>query len=90
MLKAFIAEEYANLKGRTRRGARAEATFKWHARVRADKKADLKQRWAAQGLEARLQRKQERRKTKLEEQKRRLRDLVSKAVPSQVIPELHA
>ena len=37
-----------------------------------------------------MQRKQERRKTKLEEQKRRLRDLVLKAAPNQVIQELHA
>jgi len=90
LLKHYIDEELKSLNGRTRREARAEATFRWRARIEDDRKAELKRRWVQRGQGARLQRKQERQTKKLEKEKKRLRDLVLTAAKNQVLPEVQA
>lgn len=86
LLHECIRAELADLRGRTRREARAEATFRWRARIRDDRKAELKKRHVQRGLAARLERKRERQTKKVEMEARRLRNLVLKEGPNQVVP----
>lgn len=90
LLKQYIDEELKNLNGRTRREARAEATFRWRTRIEEDRKVELKKRWVQRGQEARLQRKRVRQTKKLEREKKRLRDLVLTSAKNQVLPEVQA
>ena len=87
LLRQMIEDEVKDLHGRTRREARADAIFKWHMRVRADRKAELTRRYIARGLQARLARKQEKKRKKVERITRRLNEMVLREAPNQVVPE---
>jgi hypothetical protein len=86
LLDAMIKEEYKNLNGRTRKDARAEATFRWRQRLEAERKAEMKRRWVNRGAEARLVGRRARKAKKMERLRRKLRDLVLMPAPNQVIP----
>jgi len=86
LLEEYVKAELKDLQGRTRREARAEATFKWKQRVEADRKAELKRRWQLRGQEARLLRKRARATMKEAKRNQKLADLVLDQGPNQVIP----
>lgn len=86
LLQQMIQAEYKNLQGRTRRDARAEATFKCRQRLEDERKAEVRRRWSNRGQEANLEGKRERKARKSERMDRKLRDLVLQAAPNQVIP----
>lgn len=89
LLKKYIDAELKKIiEGRSRREAIAEATFKWRERLRLDRKADLKKRWIARGLQARLERRRRRAQKKLETEKRSLRELVLRVAPNQIMPKV--
>lgn len=90
LLQQMIQAEYKNLQGRTRRDAKAEATFKWRQRLEDERKAEVKRRWRNRGQEAKLDGKRERKARKAERMDRKLRDLVLQAAPNQVIPSSRA
>ena len=90
LLQQMIQTEYKNLQGRTRRDAKAEATFKWRQRLEDERKAEVKRRWRNRGQEAKLDGKRERKARKAERMDRKLRDLVLQAAPNQVIPSSRA
>jgi hypothetical protein len=86
LLAQYMRNELKDLKGRTRREARAEAVWKWRERLAADVREEKKRRWIHRGGEAALLRRRgrlARKKRKLEE---RLRNLVLEEAPNQVIP----
>ena len=86
LLEEYIQAEYANLAGRTRREARAEATWKWQQRLAQDRKEELKRRWRNRGAEARLERKAKRKARKMAKRDEKLRNLVLADEPNQVVP----
>ncbi|EJD03689.1 uncharacterized protein FOMMEDRAFT_19078 [Fomitiporia mediterranea MF3/22] len=88
LLKEYMADELKKtIEGRSKREAIAEATFKWRERIRLDRKAELKRRWIARGLKARLERRRRRAQEKLEFEKKKLRELVLRVAPNQVMPK---
>lgn len=87
LLSKLVAEEFANLGERTRAAARADAVFKWRERLKAERKAELKRRWEVRGLKARLERKRERQRKKVERETRRLSELVLQETRGQVVPK---
>lgn len=90
LLKEYIDEELKKeVEGRGKREAIAEATFRWHERLRLDRKRELKRRWIARGLKARLERRRRRAQEKLVLEKRKLRELVLRVAPNQVMPKVH-
>jgi hypothetical protein len=86
LLEEFVKVELKDLQGRTRREARAEATFKWRQRVEADRTAELKRRWQLRGQEAKLLRKRARAAKKEARRNQKLADMVLEGGPNQVIP----
>jgi len=86
LLEEYVKAELKDLQGRTRREARAEATFKWKQRIEADRKAELKRRWQLRGQEAKLLRKRARAAKKEAKRNQKLADLVLEQGPNQVIP----
>lgn len=86
LLEEYVKAELKGLQGRTRREARAEATFKWKQRIEADRKAELKRRWQLRGQEAKLLRKRARAAKKEVRRKQKLADLVLEQGPNQIIP----
>lgn len=87
LLEEYIAKELKKLiEGRSRREAVAEATFKWRERIRLDRKSELKKRWVARGLKARLERRNRRAQEKLDGEKKKLRELVLREAPNQIMP----
>lgn len=86
-LNTIVVEELANLGGRTRAAARADAVFKWRERMKVERKEELKKRWVQRGQQARLERKRERQKNKLERETRRLSELILAEAPNQVVPK---
>lgn len=86
LLEEFVKAELKNLQGRTRRDARAEATFKWKQKIEADRKAELRKRWQLRGQEAKLLRKRARAAKKEVKRNQKLADLVLEQGPNQVIP----
>jgi hypothetical protein len=86
LLEEYIKAELKDLQGRTRREARAEATFKWKQRIEADRKAELKRRWQLRGQEAKLLRKRARAAKKEAKRNQKLADLVLEQGQNQVIP----
>ena len=86
LLEEYVKSELKDLQGRTRRDARAEATFKWRQRVEADRRAELKRRWQLRGQEAKLLRKRARAAKKEAKRNQKLADLVLEQGPNQVIP----
>ena len=86
LLEEYVKVELKDLQGRTRREARAEATFKWKQRIDADRKAELKRRWQLRGQEAKLLRKRARAVKKEARRKQKLADMVLEQGSNQVIP----
>jgi hypothetical protein len=86
LLNQYMQHELKDLKGRTRREARAEAVWKWRERLAADVREEKKRRWIHRGGEAALLRMKVRRARKERKREERLRNLVLKEAPNQVIP----
>jgi hypothetical protein len=86
LLVQYVRNELKDLKGRTRREARAEAVWKWRERLAADAREDKKRRWIHRGGEAALLRRRARQARKERKRDERLRDLVLEEEPNQVIP----
>ena len=86
LLAEYMKRELKDLKGRTRREARAEAVWKWRERLAADLREEKKRRWIHRGGEAALVRKKDRKARKERKREERLRNLVLKEGPNQVIP----
>jgi len=86
LLAQYVREELKDLKGRTRREARAEAVWKWRERLAADRREEKKMRWIHRGGEAAQLRRKARRARKERKLDERLRNLVLKGAPNQVIP----
>jgi len=86
LLEEYIKTESKDLQGRTRREARAEATFKWRQRIEADRKAEIKRRWQLRGQEAKLLRKRARAAKKEAKRNQKLADLELEQGSNQVIP----
>jgi hypothetical protein len=85
LLAQYVQRELKDLKGRTRREARAEAVWKWRERLAADKREEKKRRWIHRGGEAALLRRRARQARKERKRDERLRNLVLKEAPNQVI-----
>lgn len=86
LLLQFIREELKDLKGRTSREARAEATFKCRQKLDDDRKAELRRRWEARGQEAKLVRKRARKARKEIKKSERLTNLVLQQGNNQILP----
>ncbi|KAI0317744.1 hypothetical protein OF83DRAFT_1058118 [Amylostereum chailletii] len=86
LLKTYVKAELSDLKGRTLRDARAEATWKWKQALVEEEKAEKRRKWLTSGRVARVVRKKSRRERKARKADERLRDLVLEAAPNQVIP----
>jgi hypothetical protein len=84
LLAQYVRRELKDLKGRTRREARAEAVWKWRERLAGDRREEKKRRWIHRGGEAALlgQRAREARKERKRDE--RLRNLVLRDAPNQV------
>ena len=86
LLTQYMRHELKDLKGRTRREARAEAVWKWRERLAGDEREEKKRRWIHRGGEAALLRRRARRARKERKQDERLRNLVLEEAPNQAIP----
>ncbi|KAI9448342.1 hypothetical protein H4582DRAFT_2107679 [Lactarius indigo] len=86
LLAQYVRHELKDLKGRTRREARAEAVWKWRERLAADLREEKKRRWVHRGGEAAVLRQKVRRARKERKQDERLRNLVLKNEPNQIVP----
>lgn len=86
LLEEYVQRELKELKGRTRREARAEAVWKWRERLAADLREEKKRRWIHRGGEAELVRRKARKARKERKREERLRNLVLREEPNQVIP----
>ncbi|KAF8897200.1 hypothetical protein BD779DRAFT_1638600 [Infundibulicybe gibba] len=87
LLQEFIAEELADLKGRTERDARAEAAWKWREKMAEDKDAERKRRWKHKAALEQMERKAARKERKEVKQRQRLTQLVLRDEPNQVVPK---
>jgi hypothetical protein len=88
LLAQYVRNELKDLKGRTRREARAEAVWKWRERVRTDAREEKKRRWIHRGDEAALLRRRARKARKERKREERLGNLALEEAPNQVIPRL--
>jgi len=86
LLAQYVRNELKDLKGRTRREARAEAVWKWRERLAADMREEKKRRWIHRGGEEALLRRRDREARKERKRDERLRNLVLEEAPNQVIP----
>lgn len=86
LLMQFLRAELKTLGGRTRREARADATFKWQQKLDEEKKAELRRRWQNRGQEARLVRKRVRAARKEKKKSDRLTNLVLEQGKNQFLP----
>jgi hypothetical protein len=86
LLAEYVKRESKDLKGRRPREARAEAVWKWRERLAADMREEKKRRWIHRGGEAALARQKERKARKERKREERLRNLVLKEEPNQIIP----
>ncbi|KAI9466710.1 hypothetical protein BJY52DRAFT_1233866 [Lactarius psammicola] len=86
MLAQYVRNELKDRKGRSRSEARAEAVWKWRERLAADLGDEKKRRWAHRGGEAEALRQKGRRARKERRQDERLRNLVLKEEPNQIVP----
>lgn len=83
---AMVQAEYKELKGRTRREARAEALWKWRQRLADERKQEMMRRWRLRGAEAKLKMKRMRKGKKRDRIHQKLRQLVLEPSSNQVIP----
>lgn len=88
LLQQYAKKEYDDLRGRTRREARAEATWKWRQKLVEERKAEMKRRWKNRGQEAFLSSKLVRKARKEDRMQKKLQTLVLQAAPNQHIPGL--
>ncbi|KAI0301846.1 hypothetical protein B0F90DRAFT_1715805 [Multifurca ochricompacta] len=86
LLAQYVRDELKDLKGRSRREARAEAVWKWRERLAADVREERKRRWIHRGGEAALLRRKVRRARKERKRDEQLRNLVLQETANQVIP----
>jgi hypothetical protein len=86
LLAQYVRRELKDLKGRTRREARAEAVWKWRERLVADRREVKKMRWIHRGGEAALLRRRARKARKERKRDEQLGNLVLEEAPNQVIP----
>ena len=86
LLQEYIQAEYANLAGRTKSDARAEATWKWQQRLRDERTEEVKRRWRNRGAEAQLEHRKVRKARKVAKRDEKLRKLVLVDAPNQVVP----
>ena len=86
LLDELIKAEYANLAGRKRRDARAEAVWKWQKQLDDEQRTERLQRWRKRGAEARLERRTRRKARKAARREEKLRTLVLPEAPNQVLP----
>jgi hypothetical protein len=86
LLAQYVRNELKDLKGRTRREARAEAVWKFRERLAADLREEKKRRWVHRGGEAEALRQKGRRARKGRKQDERLRRLVLKDEANQIVP----
>ncbi|KAJ8475470.1 hypothetical protein ONZ45_g15595 [Pleurotus djamor] len=87
LLQDYLAAELRNLNGRTAREAKAEAAWKWRAKLDELKKEKRKQRWKHKASVAKVERKNARKARKEVKQRQRLTALVLENAPNQVIPK---
>lgn len=87
LLAQYVRNELKDLKGRTRREARAEAVWKWRERLAADIREEKKRRWIHRGGEGALLRRRAREARKERKRDERLRNLVLEEAPNQVVPD---
>lgn len=88
LLKQFVDAEVADLRGRSVKVAKEEATYRWKVQLEDDKKADKKRRWKTQEQLAQTDRKLRRKGKKEARIRRRLTELVLEDEPNQVIPRV--
>lgn len=88
LLAQYVRNELKDLKGRTRREARAEAAWKCRERLAADLREEKKRRWVHRGGETAALWKKERRARKERKRDERLRSLVLKEEPNQIVPSV--
>lgn len=86
VLAQYVRNELRDLKGRTRREARAEAVWKCRERLAADLRDEKKRRWVHRGGEAAELWQKGRRARKERKRDERLRRLELKDEPNQIIP----
>ncbi|TCD71275.1 hypothetical protein EIP91_011046 [Steccherinum ochraceum] len=90
LLQQYVKKEYEDLRGRTRREARAEATWKWKQKLVDERKTEMKRRWRKRGDEAALAHKKVRKALKEERIQKKLQNLVLQVAPNQVIPRMRS
>ena len=86
LLAQYVRNELKDLKGRTRREARAEAAWKCRERLAADLREERTRRWIHRGGAAAVARQRVRQARKERKRDERLRSLVLKDEPNQVVP----
>lgn len=86
LLQQMVKDEYKVLAGRTRAEARAEATWKWKARLIEERRAELKRREEVSGREAKKVAKRARKAKKVARINNKLRSLVLDDARNQVLP----
>ncbi|KAJ7667658.1 hypothetical protein DFH06DRAFT_1085231 [Mycena polygramma] len=87
LLKDYITAEMRELNGRSTREARAEAAFKWRAKLSAEEEAERRRRWLTLAVAEKAKKKQAR-KTRREAKRRdQLTQLKLWDAPNQVIPK---
>ena len=86
LLQQIVKDEYKMLAGRTRAEARAEATWKWKARLIEERRAELQRREEVSGRQAKREAKRARKAKKVARINNKLRALVLDEAPNQVLP----
>jgi hypothetical protein len=86
LLQRFVKTELKDLKGRTRRQAKEEATFKWKQKLEEERRVELKRRWENRGQEAKLVRKRVRAARKEKKRNQRLANLTLQQADNQIVP----
>ena len=86
LLEEFIEREYRSLKGRTKREARADASWKWREFVANEARETKMKKMKNRGTEARRERKKFRKARKAARQRQILNEMVLPAGKNQFIP----
>ncbi|KZV77162.1 hypothetical protein PENSPDRAFT_746934 [Peniophora sp. CONT] len=86
LLGDMVKAEVANLRGRTRREARAEAAWKWKQTLDAEDKAEARRRAELRGDVARTEGRRVRKERREKKKEKLLERLVLQDAPNQVIP----
>ena len=86
LLGTMVKAELADLRGRTRREARAEAAWKWKQTLDAEDKAEARRRAELRGDVARTEARRARKGRREKKKESLLERLVLQDAPNQVIP----